>query len=96
MNRYIKEHPNKEENQKKCIYLESFDDINKEISEDNKIGIIEFDGSSYHLGENFLLNKSLIENKGWLGKKIIVVEFGNNKKNNKYPYFAFKIQPVDE
>lgn len=96
MNRYIANHPNKDENQKKCVKLESIEGCNKEISEDEKIGVVDFDGSLYHLGENFLLNKSLIENKGWLGKKVKVVEFDKNKKNNKYPFFAFKIQPVKE
>ena len=96
MNRYIANHPNKDENQKKCVKLESIEGCNKEISEDEKIGVVDFDGSLYHLGENFLLNKSLIENRGWLGKKVKVVEFDKNKKNNKYPFFAFKIQPVKE
>ena len=90
MNRYIANHPNKDENQKKCVKLET-------ISENDKIGFVEFDGTSYHLGDNFLLNKSLIENRSWQGKRIKVVDYIiNNKEINasKYKFYARYIELV--
>lgn len=96
MNCYIANHPNKEENQKKCVKLESIEECNKEISEDDKIGIVEYDGTSYHLGDKFLLKRSLIENKGWQSKKIKVVEYIKNKEidASKYKFYAKYIEPV--
>ena len=81
MNHYIVEHPDKEENLKKCI----------------EIGIIEYDNGVYHIGDKFLLNSKTALQFGGSRKKVKVVgkDVNNSPSRDKYPYFAYKIMSVE-
>ena len=90
MNHYIVEHPDKEENRKKCICIRG-------TEETDEIGIIEYDNGVYHIGEKYLLNSKVALQYGGKGKKVKVMGKDENKSSSrdKYPYFAYNIQPLE-
>ena len=96
MNNYIKMHPDKEENRKKWIILDTKD--NTLENNVDFIGIVERDDNgNYHIADKCVLNGKLIEERGWLGKKVKVIGKDDNKNletRDLYPYFAFKISPI--
>lgn len=88
---YIEEHPDREENLRKCTKIEkpAIDDLE---------GIVEVQ-KIYHIGRKFGVNPGFVLKNGWLGKKVKIVKYGaNNDENLKslYPYFANNIQLVEE
>ena len=95
MNGYISKHPNKEENIKNWVPLDKPENIRTNNDED--IGIVEIHNEIYHIGEKYLVNKKIIEQRGWLGKKLKVLTKDNNKTSsaNQYPFFACKIEPIE-
>ena len=97
MNNYIKTHPDKEENRKKWKKLDGID--NTPEAKDDSIGIVEVHNGIYHIGEKYLLNGKTIEQRGWLGKKVRVLEKDKNINKSpyaaQYPFFAFRIEPVE-
>lgn len=96
-NTYIKEHQDKEANREKWIMLEVNENQIKDYNDD--IGIVERDHEGvFHLGDNYLLNRKLIEERGWLGMKVKVLSRDENKNEStkeRYPYFAYKIVLVE-
>ena len=91
MFRYIEEHPNREENLKKCTKIE------KPMNDDLE-GIIEVQ-KIYHIGKRFGVNPGFVMKNGLVGKKVKVVKYGANTDvdlNKLYPYFAYNIQQVEE
>ena len=91
MNNYIKNHPDKEENRKKWVLLDKPDNNQTEINED--VGIVEIHDGIYHIGDRYLVNKKTIEERGWLGKKVKVIEKDENTNPyfNQYPYYACRV-----
>ena len=89
MNRYISEHPDKNENLKKCIPLEIDEKIEKkEVLDDGEaIGLLEEHEGICHMGEKFSV---LLKHKEWLGKKIRIINYVANTstKTKQYPYFV--------
>lgn len=89
MNRYISEHPDKNENLKKCILLEIDEKIEKKEVLDNgeAIGLLEEHEGICHMGEKFSV---LLKHKEWLGKKIRIINYVANTstKTKQYPYFV--------
>ncbi len=91
MNRYIKEHPNKADNLKKCtpIPLESEEKAEiKEVLDDSVVvGLLEEHEGICHMGANFSV---LLKHKEWLGKKIRINHYvdNTNTKTKQYPYFV--------
>ena len=97
MNRYIKNHPNKEENMKKCVKLETTDPTSN-ISPNDLIGIVEVDNKFFHVGTKFGVHPGFVIKNGLVGKivKIIKYDFNTDEKTKKhYPYFASIIQPIE-
>lgn len=96
MNYYIKNHPDKEENRKKWVLLDKSDNNQTEINED--VGIVEKHNGIYHIGDRYLVNTKTIEERGWLGKKVKVIEKDVNKNSNpyykQYPYYACRVELV--
>lgn len=96
MNNYIKNHPDKEENRKKWVLLDKSDNNQTEINED--VGIVEIYNGIYHIGDRYLVNKKTIEERGWLGKKVKVVEKDVNNNSSpyckQYPYYACRVELV--
>ena len=90
MNHYIVEHPDKEENLKKCICISG-------TEETDEVGIIEYDNGVYHIGEKYLLNPKVALQYGGKGKKVKVIGKDENKSStrDKYPFFAYNIQPLE-
>lgn len=91
MFRYIEEHPDKNENLKKCVKIER-------INDDELEGIVEVQ-KIYHIGRKFGVNPVFVSKNGWIGKKVKVVKYGSNKDENLqklYPYFASNIQLIEE
>ena len=89
MNSYISEHPDKNENLKKCIPLEIDEKIEKkELQDDGEaIGLLEEHEGICHMGEKFSV---LLKHKEWLGKKIRIINYVANTstKTKQYPYFV--------
>ena len=88
---YIEEHPDKDENLRKCTKIEK-------PSNDDLEGIIEVQ-KIYHIGRKFGVNPGFVLKNGWLGKKVKIVKYGaNNDETLKsiYPYFASNIQLIEE
>lgn len=89
MNRYISEHPDKDENLRKCIPLEIDEKAEKkEVLDDSElIGLLEEHEGVCHMGEKFSV---LLKHKEWLGKKIRIINYvaNTNIKTKQYPYFA--------
>ena len=98
MNQYISEHPNKEENLRKCTKIAPpSSDKNEEIQE--LIGVIELHKGVYHIGSKVCLNPAFVQQRGWLGKKVRIVKYSENtneKSKNMFPYFASNIRLVEE
>lgn len=98
LGRYIDEHPNKDENLKKCTKIEVQDQNDKE----NNIelcGVIEMHKGVYHIGSKICLNPEFVKHKGWLGKKVKIIKYNennNDKTKELYPYFASNIQLIEE
>lgn len=91
MFRYIEEHPDRDENLRKCTKIEK-------PSNDDMEGMIEVQ-KIYHIGRKFGVNPGFVLKNGWIGKKVKIVKYGaNNDENlkNLYPYFAFNIQLIEE
>lgn len=86
LRRYMDEHPNKEDNLKKCVKLEISDDTTG--NQYNEIvGIIEHDKGLYHIGKDYSV---YLRRKELIGKKVRVTKFTPNtspKSKDKYPYF---------
>ena len=89
MNRYISEHPDKNENLKKCIPLEIDEKIEKKevLDGGEAIGLLEEHEGICHMGEEFSV---LLKHKEWLGKKIRIINYVANTstKTKQYPYFV--------
>ena len=89
MNRYVSEHPDKDDNLKKCIPLESEEKVEKkEMLDDSEvIGLLEEHEGICHMGVKFSV---LLKHKEWLGKKIRVINYVDNTstKTRQYPYFV--------
>lgn len=89
MNRYILEHPDKDENLKKCISLEIDEKAEKkELLDDSElIGLLEEHEGICHMGTKFSV---LLKHKEWLGKKIRVINYVDNTsiKTKQFPYFV--------
>lgn len=89
--RYIEEHPDRDENLKKCVKIEM--PTNEDLE-----GIIEVQ-KIYHIGKRFGVNPGFVLKNGWVGKRVKVVKYGTNTDENIkmiYPYFASNIQLVEE
>ena len=98
LGRYMDEHPNKEENLRKCVRLEVKDSKDQEEKID-LIGVIELDNGIYHIGSKVCLSPVFVKQREWLGKKVKIVKYGENNKDktkDKYPYFASNIQLIEE
>lgn len=88
---YIEEHPDRDENLKKCTKIEK-------PTNDDLEGIIEVQ-KIYHVGRKFGVNPGFVHKNGWLGKKVKILKYGANSDDNLkilYPYFASKIQLIEE
>ena len=95
MNNYIATNSNKEENRKKWL---STKEISQNMNQhDDSIGIVELHNGIYHIGSKYLLNGKLIEQRGWLGRKVRIIGKDINKtaSSNIYPFFAYKIEPTE-
>ncbi len=98
LGRYMDEHPNKEENLRKCVRLEVKDSIDQEDKID-LIGVIELDNGIYHIGSKVCLNPIFVKQREWLEKEVKIVKYSeniNDKTKNQYPFFASNIQLIEE
>lgn len=98
MKKYIENHHNIEENKSKCNNLDSLQ-LNGDVIGEELIGFIELHDGIYHIGDKFYLNPKTIQQRGWLGKKVKVIEKDintNSASREKYPFFACKVQPVTD
>lgn len=95
MNNYIKKHPDKEDNRKEWVKLDGAE--NTPEDKDENIGVVEVHNDIYHIGEKYLLNGKTIEQRGWLGKKVRIIGKDVNKTPSAklYPFFAYKIEPIE-
>lgn len=101
MNRYISEHPDKEENKKKCKKIELIEKgiIEDTVPKEEIVGIVEKAQGYFHVGHKFCLNPKIIQQNGWNGKKIRIVKWDkntNDKTKDIFPYFAVNIQLIEE
>ena len=101
MNNYIKDHPNKEDNLKRCVKIEinNKDGDKKNVQEETVTGIVERDRGYYHIGRKYSLNPQTIQNNNWLGKKVRILKWDNNTNNRTkelFPFFAVSIQLVED
>ena len=104
MKNYIDNHRNIEENREKCKRLDSPQEtkeqvIKTDVKEEELIGIIELHDGKYHIGDKFYINSKTVEQRGWLGKKVKVIEKDvntNPASRDNYPYFACKVLPVTD
>jgi len=97
MNRYIKDHPNKEDNMKMCVKLETTDPM-PNISPNDLIGIIEVDNKLFHVGTKFGVHPGFVVKNGLVGKRVKIIKYDFNtdeKAKEHYPYFASIIQPIE-
>jgi hypothetical protein len=89
MNQYISEHPNKEENLKKCVIIESYEPDEKINVLDNSeiVGMLEEDDGICHMGTKFSV---LLKHKEWIGKTIKILNYvaNTNSKTKQYPFFV--------
>lgn len=88
MNHYISEHPNREENQKKCVTIgESENDEKEGVNETDLIGILEEHSGICHMGSKFSV---LLKHKELLGKKVKIHNYirNTNIRTQQYPYFV--------
>lgn len=87
MNHYITEHPNKEENLKKCVKLNMQSTENKERVLE-LVGVIELHDGLCHIGNNFSV---YLRRKELIGKRVRIAKYTPNtstKSKEKYPYFV--------
>ena len=101
---FIDSHQDIEANKKKCRSLakesskvESIDKAS--IGEDELIGVVKCDDGIYHIGDKFYVRSSIIENKGWLNKRVRIVQYDNNIRpgiKDKYPFFACRIETIKD
>ena len=104
MKNYIDNHHNIGENRNKCKSLDSSQEtkeqvIKTDVKEEELIGYIELHDGIYHIGDKFYLNPKTVQQRGWLGKKVKVIEKDVNThpaSRKKYPYFAYKVMPVTD
>lgn len=97
MNHYIAEHPNKEENLKKCVKLDTQSADNKEGMLE-LVGVIELHDGLYHIGKDFSV---YLRRKELIGKRVRIAKYTSNtsaKSKEKYPFFVHDndIQVMDE
>lgn len=89
MNRYISEHPDKDENLKMCIPLEIDEQEGKKEALDDSelVGLLEEHEGIFHMGEKFSV---LLKHKELLGNKIRIINYvaNTNIKTKQYPYFV--------
>ena len=88
MNHYISEHPNREENLKKCVTIGESENVEKEgVNETDLIGILEEHSGICHMGSNFSV---LLKHKELLGKKVKIHNYirNTNIRTQQYPYFV--------
>ncbi len=88
---YIEEHPDRNENLKKCTRIEK-------PTNDDMEGLVEVQ-KIYHIGRKFGVNPSFVLKNGLLGKKVKIVKYGANNDDNLsklYPFFASNIQLIEE
>lgn len=98
MYKYFEDNPDIEKNKSKCVKIEIAQ--NNESQESIElVGVIEQHKGIYHIGSKVCLNPVFVQQRGWLGKKVRIVKYGENineKSKNIYPYFASNIQLVEE
>ena len=88
---YIEEHPDRNENLKKCTRIEK-------PTNDDMEGLVEVQ-KIYHIGRKFGVNPGFVLKNGLLGKKVKIVKYGANNDDNLsklYPFFASIIQLIEE
>ena len=88
---YIEEHPDRNENLKKCTRIEK-------PTNDDMEGLVEVQ-KIYHIGRKFGVNPGFVLKNGLLGKKVKILKYGANNDENLsklYPFFASNIQLIEE
>jgi hypothetical protein len=93
MNRYISSHKNREENLKMC---KTFGVIER-IEGNDSICVIKSKRKGREA--NICLSAKYANDKGLIGKKVVVIEEGVNKNpetKGNYPYFATKFQSLEK
>ena len=99
MNKYIAEHPNREENLSKRRKLKSASQEETKEAVAN-VGVVERDEDGiFHIGDKFCLFSKLVQQNGWLGKELKIIKYdknNNERTSEKYPYFAMILQPLEE
>ena len=91
MFQYFEEHPDKNENMKKCVKIEKIKDNELE-------GIVEVQ-KIYHIGRNFTINPVFVLNNRLIGKRVKIEKWNVNKDDNLkklYPYFASSVNPIED
>lgn len=104
LNKYIDNHKNIDENRKMCRRLNisqpTQSDTQKVCEEEIELtGVVEEHDGVYHIGKSFYLNPKTVQQRGWLGKKVKVLEKDintNPSTRDNYPFFACKIQPIEQ
>lgn len=70
-----------------------------DIIDDRELtGIIEEHNGFFHIGNKFYLNPKTVQQRGWCGKKVEIVEYDTNtnkESRDKYKYFACRIRPIE-
>lgn len=87
MNHYIIEHPNKEENLKKCVKL-NMQSAEKQEGVLELVGVIELHDGLYHIGKNFSV---YLRRKELIGKRVRIAKYTPNtstKSKETYPFFV--------
>ena len=88
---YIEEHPDRNENLKKCTRIEK-------LTNDDMEGLVEVQ-RIYHIGRKFGVDPRFVLKNGLVGKKVKIVKYGANNDDNLsklYPFFASNIQLIEE
>ena len=87
MNHYITEHPNKEENLRKCVKLDT-QSAEKQEGTLELVGVIELHDGLYHIGKDFSV---YLRRKELVGKKVRIAKYTpntSNKSKEMYPLFV--------
>ena len=87
MNHYITEHPNKEENLRKCVKLD-MQSAEKQEGTLELVGVIELHDGLYHIGKDFSV---YLRRKELVGKKVRIAKYTPNtstKSKEMYPLFV--------
>ena len=93
MNRYISKNGNRSENLKMC---KTFGVIER-IDGNDSICVIRSKRTGREA--NICLSAKYANDKGLIGKKVVILEEGANKNpdtNGMYPYFAIKLQSLEK